>query len=214
MSTFVIKGVLDRVGGLLALVLALPLMLVIAIALKLEHPRLPLLFIDWVAGKDGKPFRFAKFRTMLPHPIDYENRPEVYLSNPLITRVGRWLRRYKLDELPQLVHVIAGSMSFVGPRPMDVHRYRRASDFFKQRCLVKPGLTGIAQISGNTQLSWEVRMEKDLWYIAHWSLKLDLEILRHTVGVILFGEKVVDDPLTSQRITDHHVRVPRPGRRR
>jgi lipopolysaccharide/colanic/teichoic acid biosynthesis glycosyltransferase len=212
MRSYLVKEALDRVFGILALVLAAPLMLGIAVAVKLEHPRLPLLFLDWVAGKDGRPFRLLKFRTMLPHPIDYGNRPEVYLGNPLITRVGRWLRRSKLDELPQLLHVATGTMSFVGPRPMDIHRYRRASDFHRQRCVVRPGVTGLVQVSGNTQMSWEVRMEKDLWYIANWSLALDLQILRRTVGVILFGEKVVADSLTSQRISDPSVRVHHPGR--
>jgi len=214
MTAVLIKATLDRVVAAVAVLLALPVMAVIAAAIKAEHPRLPILFVDWCAGKDGAPFRFVKFRTMLPHPIDYGNRPEIHPGNPLVTRVGRWLRRLKLDELPQLVHVLRGDMSLVGPRPMDIHRYQRASDFFKQRCLVPPGLTGMAQVSGNIRLSWDERMEMDVWYIANWSLKLDLEILCRTIGVILFGERVVEDIAAQRRMRDHSVRVTPPGRRR
>jgi undecaprenyl phosphate N,N'-diacetylbacillosamine 1-phosphate transferase len=212
-SAWSAKVVSDRILAALVLVVMLPVMALIALAIKLEHPRLRVFFVDRVAGRYGRPFRYWKFRTMLPHPIDYDNRPEVHDGNPLVTRVGRWLRRFKLDELPQLAHVLIGRMSLVGPRPMDIRRYERASDFFKQRCLVRPGLTGIAQVSGNIHLSWEERMEMDIWYIRNWSLKLDLEIIYRTFGVILFGEEVLAELGTSRRIRDHGIRVRVPGER-
>jgi lipopolysaccharide/colanic/teichoic acid biosynthesis glycosyltransferase len=205
------KWVMDRVVAALALIVMLPVMLLIAAVIELEHPGLPVFFADLVAGLDGKPFRFWKFRTMLPHAIDYDNRPEVHPENPLVTGVGRWLRRFKLDELPQLAHVVAGQMSLVGPRPMHVTRYERVSAFFRQRVLVRPGLTGIAQVSGNIDLSWDERMEMDIWYIRHWSMKLDLEIIYRTFGVILFGEEVLEEFAMSRRIRDHSVRVTAPG---
>jgi len=212
MKTPLAKELFDRVAGGVALLAASPLLPLIALAVKLEHPRLPLLYSDMIAGKDGRPIRLWKFRTMLPHPIDYDNRPEIRGDNPLVTRVGRWLRRFKLDELPQLAQVVLGQMSIVGPRPMDVRRYERASAFFKQRCLVKPGLTGLAQVSGNIHLSWEERMEMDIWYICAWSIKLDLEIIYRTFGVIVFGEEILEAFATSRRIRDHGVRVTALGR--
>jgi len=208
------KELFDRVAGGLALLVVSPLLPLIALAVKLEHPRLPVFYTELIAAKDGRPLRFWKFRTMLPHPIDYDNRPEIHGAHPLVTRVGRWLRRFKLDELPQLAQVVLGHMSIVGPRPMDLQRYQRASDFFKQRCLVKPGLTGLAQVSGNIQLSWDERMEMDLWYICHWSMKLDLEIMYRTFGVIIFGEEILDEFATSRRIRDHSVRVSALGQSR
>ena len=207
------KWVMDRVVAALAMILVIPAIVLIAVAIKLEHPRLPVLFSDLVAGLNGKPFLFWKFRTMLPHPIDYDNRPEVHPENALVTGLGRWLRRFKLDELPQFLHVLVGQMSLVGPRPMDTRRYARSSDFFKQRCLVRPGLTGIAQVSGNIHLTWDERMEMDVWYIRQWSMKLDLEIIYRTFGVILFGEEVLEEFAMSRRIRDHAVRVTAPGRR-
>lgn len=211
MNAWAAKAVLDRLVAALALIVALPVMALIMLAIKLEHRALPVFYVDLVAGRHGRPFRYWKFRTMLPHPIDYDNRPEIVGPNPLVTGVGRWLRRFKLDELPQFAHVVVGRMSLVGPRPMDVTRYERSSDFFKQRCTVRPGLTGIAQVSGNIHLTWEERMEMDIWYIRNWSMKLDLEIIYRTFGVILFGEEVLDEFATSRRIRDHSVRVTPPG---
>ena len=111
------KEIVDRVAALVGLVMAIPVMALNALVIKLRHPSLPLLFVETVVGKDAVPFRFYKFRTMLPHPIDYDDRPEILPGNPFVTRVGCWLRRFKLDELPQLLHVLFGQMSIVGPAP-------------------------------------------------------------------------------------------------
>ncbi len=201
------KEVIDRAVALASLVVAVPAMLLIALAIELEHPGLPLFFVETAVGKDRVPFRFYKFRTMLPHPIDYERRTEVLPGNPLVTRVGRWLRRFKLDELPQLFHLLLGQMSLVGPRPMDLRRFERTGEFFRQRFFLKPGLTGLAQVSGNIYLSWEQRMEIDIWYIQHWSMRLDLEIILRTIWVIIRGERIVDSLATTRRITDHSRRI-------
>jgi lipopolysaccharide/colanic/teichoic acid biosynthesis glycosyltransferase len=211
MTSLALKSLFDRVVSLLLLPLLLPLIAIIAILVKLEHPRLPIFFIDTVAGRGGRPFRFVKFRTMLPHPIDYNQRPEIFIGNPLVTRVGQRLRRFKLDEVPQVLHVLMGQMSIVGPRPMDCQRYERASEFFRQRVMVRPGLTGIAQVSGNIHLTWEERMEMDVWYIQHWSPRLDLEIIYRTFGVIIFGETILEELANNCRLRDHSVRVRRPG---
>jgi lipopolysaccharide/colanic/teichoic acid biosynthesis glycosyltransferase len=191
------------------MLLASPLLAAIALAIKIESPRDPLFFNDTVMGRGATRFRMLKFRTMRPHSIDYERRTEVSLDNPLITRVGGVLRRFKLDELPQLWNVVRGDMSLVGPRPMDTARYGRATEFQRQRLLMRPGLTGWAQVNGNINWSWDERMEMDVWYIAHWSLALDLRILAMTAPVLIMSERPRD--VGSRRITDPSFRVDRPG---
>jgi lipopolysaccharide/colanic/teichoic acid biosynthesis glycosyltransferase len=207
--TLGIKRALDVAIALLALLAAAPLLAGIALAIKLEQPRLPLFFNDWVMGLGATRFRMLKFRTMRPHTIDYHNRPEVTAGNPYVTRVGAILRRLKLDELPQLWNVLRGEMSLIGPRPMDPIRYEGATPFQRQRLLMRPGLTGWAQVNGNINWSWDARMEMDVWYIAHWSLRLDLRILLMTIPVLLMSERPRD--VGSCRITDPTYRVDRPG---
>jgi len=207
--TLAIKRALDVLVAAVALCALAPVIVLIAIAIKLESPRLPLFFNDIVMGRDATQFRMLKFRTMRPHAIDYERRPEVALDNPLVTRVGAVLRRFKLDELPQLWNVLRGDMSLVGPRPMDPVRYRRATPFQRQRLLMRPGLTGWAQVNGNITWSWDARMEMDVWYIAHWSLGLDLRILLMTVPVLVLHERKRD--VGACRISDPAFRVGRPG---
>ena len=208
--TLALKRALDVTVAAASLILLLPLLLVIALAIKIESPRLPLFFNDTVMGRGGTRFRMFKFRTMLPHPIDYEQRPEVTGGNPLVTTVGAVLRRLKLDELPQLWNVLRGDMSLVGPRPMDPVRYARATEFQRQRLLMRPGLTGWAQVNGNINWTWDARMEMDVWYIANWSLRLDLRILLMTIPVLLLSERPRN--IGSRRITDPNFRVTRPGR--
>jgi lipopolysaccharide/colanic/teichoic acid biosynthesis glycosyltransferase len=207
--TLAIKRAADLVVAAAALCALAPLLAVIALLIKIESPRLPVFFNDTVMGRGATRFRMLKFRTMLPHPIDYERRPEVTLDNPLITRVGAVLRRFKLDELPQLWNVLRGDMSLIGPRPMDPVRYSRASEFQRQRLLMRPGLTGWAQVNGNINWSWDARMEMDVWYIAHWSLGLDLRILLMTIPVLILHERPRD--VGSCRITDPAFRIHRPG---
>ena len=207
--TLAIKRLLDVMVAAAALAVLAPLLLLVMAAIKLESPHLPLFFNDTVMGRGGGRFRMLKFRTMYPHPIDYDDRPEITSGNPLVTRVGRVLRRLKLDELPQLWNVVRGDMSLVGPRPMDPARYGRASDFQRQRLLMRPGLTGWAQVNGNISWSWDARMEMDVWYIAHWSLRLDLRILAMTIPVLFMNERPRD--VGSRRITDASFRVERPG---
>jgi lipopolysaccharide/colanic/teichoic acid biosynthesis glycosyltransferase len=207
--TLAVKRAFDVLVSAAALVLVSPLLLAIAVAIKLEGPRHPLFFNDTVMGRGATRFRMFKFRTMVPHAIDYEARPEVTPGNPHVTRVGGGLRRFKLDELPQLWNVLRGDMSIVGPRPMDPVRYGRATAFQRQRLLMRPGLTGWAQVNGNINWSWDARMEMDIWYIAHWSLALDCRILAMTIPVLIMSERPRD--VGSRRITDATFRVDRPG---
>ena len=213
MSRF-LKEAFDRILALVALLMLLPILIVIGISIKLSDPRYPIFFQQEVMGKGCTKFNFLKFRTMVPHVINYDlrksnsnsNHGEIALDDPRVTRIGRWLRRFKLDELPQFLHVLIGEMSLVGPRPMDPIRFEHSDEFDRQRLLVKPGLTGLAQVGGNTKRTWKERMQMDVWYIVNWSILLDFEILYMTLGVVLFGEHLRESFFT-RKITDGSFRI-------
>lgn len=189
----VAKAVEDRVLGALLLAALAPLMLVIAIAIKLDSPG-PVLFRQSRYGYDNQPFTCLKFRSMVARPAEAETR-QATRDDPRVTRVGRFLRRTSLDELPQLFNVLGGSMSLVGPRPHAVshhHYYARLVDDYRCRHRMKPGLTGWAQVNGyrgetNTVDLMRKRVVHDLWYIDHWSPWLDLMILARTPMACLKG---------------------------
>ncbi|MCA1709091.1 MAG: sugar transferase, partial [Actinobacteria bacterium] len=181
-------------AGLL-LVLVAPVLLGIAIAVRCDGG--PVLFRQSRVGRHGKPFRMIKFRSMERNAE--ERRSEFEDSNdadgplfklvddPRVTKVGAFLRRYSLDELPQLFNVLTGSMSLVGPRPplpAEVATYSRDA---QRKLLVKPGLTGLWQISGRSDLSWEESVRLDLRYVENWSLALDALIIWRTVGAVVQG---------------------------
>ena len=199
------KQLIDFSGALIGLVCLSPLIALISVVIKLDDPQAPIFFTDIYMCQSQRRYKMFKFRTMVPHEIDYVDRPEVNSGNPLITKTGKFLRRTKLDELPQLMNVLLGQMSFVGPRPMDPVRFVHSTEFQRQRLLVKPGITGLAQVSGNIHWNWDTRMELDVWYIAHWSLWLDFKILFMTIPVLLFGERPHD--ISGSRITDYSYRV-------
>jgi lipopolysaccharide/colanic/teichoic acid biosynthesis glycosyltransferase len=192
----ILKRALDLAGGALGLAITAPLMLVISILIKLDSPG-PVLFTQERAGQYGKPFRMYKFRTMVPDAedlldklVDLESlqEPSFKMRNdPRVTRVGRWLRRYSLDELPQFINVFLGHMSLVGPRPEVMRIAARYSPGQRQRLLVKPGLTGTMQISGRGDLSFDERMKLELDYIENYSIWRDLIILLKTVPAVLSG---------------------------
>ena len=167
---------------------------VCALAVKATS-RGPVLFRQERVGMNGKPIVVVKFRTM----IDDDN--PVIPSPDRITRVGRVLRRTSLDELPQLVNVARGEMSIVGPRPTLAYQVQRWTDRQRGRLSVRPGLTGLAQVSGRNDLSWADRIEHDLAYVARQSVRHDLAILVRTVGVMIGGEgsgaTAADDPIAA-----------------
>jgi exopolysaccharide biosynthesis polyprenyl glycosylphosphotransferase len=192
----VLKGLFDRVMAALAILLLSPLMVAAVVAIRLSDKG-PALFIQTRVGKNGKVFRIYKFRTMV---VDAEARlAELRVSNehdgilfkirrdPRITPVGAWLRKYSVDELPQLFNVIRGEMSLVGPRPALPDETARYADHVRRRLVVKPGLTGMWQVSGRSNLSWEESVRLDLRYVENWSFVLDLQLLWKTVTVILRG---------------------------
>ncbi|MGO8959021.1 MAG: sugar transferase [Streptosporangiaceae bacterium] len=192
-----IKSAFDRAIAISALTLLLPLFLLIAAAIKLSDGG-PALFRQTRIGKDGKPFTLCKFRTMV---VDAEQRlAELTALNdgdgvlfklrqdPRITRVGRWLRRHSLDELPQLINVLTGDMSLVGPRPALPDETSAYGHHVRRRLAVKPGITGLWQVNGRSDLPWDEAVRLDVRYVENWSFVLDLQILWKTWSAVWHGD--------------------------
>jgi exopolysaccharide biosynthesis polyprenyl glycosylphosphotransferase len=186
------KRLFDVVGAAAALLLAAPVMAVIALAIRIED-RGPVVFKQVRVGLKGEPFNFYKFRSMA---VDAEQRlPQLQSelsgvlfkikSDPRVTRVGRLIRRLSLDELPQLLNVLQGQMSLVGPRPALPREVAQYQQDVHRRLDVRPGLTGLWQVSGRSDLSWDDTVRLDLYYVDNWSLLQDLMILTRTVGAVL-----------------------------
>jgi undecaprenyl phosphate N,N'-diacetylbacillosamine 1-phosphate transferase len=166
------------------LLLALPVLAICALAIKLED-RGPIFFRQERIGCGGAPFKVWKFRTMIPDAQSVGLKHTVAVDDERITRVGRVLRNFGLDELPQLLNVLMGEMSLVGPRPTLAYQVEAYSDFQRRRLETKPGITSLAVVSGRNALSWEERIKLDVWYIDHGSLRLDLSILFRTLWKVL-----------------------------
>ncbi len=191
------KGVLDYVGATLLLVLLSPLLLFIALLIRMDSPG-PVIHRRRVVGLNGRVFDAYKFRTMIVDADAYlENHPELkreweetgkIRNDPRVTRVGKWLRRTSLDELPQLVNVLKGQMSLVGPRMITPAELARFGRWQHNLLTVKPGLTGLWQVSGRADLSYEERVRLDMYYIRNYTIWLDLRLLLHTVRVVLQGK--------------------------
>jgi exopolysaccharide biosynthesis polyprenyl glycosylphosphotransferase len=191
-----VKGLIDRFLAGAALVLTLPLALAVAVAIK-GGSRGPVLFVQRRGGRNGRPFPMLKFRTMregaeaereaLLAANEMDGPVFKIRSDPRITGVGRWLRRTSLDELPQLVNVLLGQMSLVGPRPLPVEETRALTGAHRRRLSVKPGLTCLWQVKGRNTVPFPEWMALDLEYIDNWSLGLDLVILLRTVPALLTG---------------------------
>jgi lipopolysaccharide/colanic/teichoic acid biosynthesis glycosyltransferase len=176
------KRLLDIILSLLALVvLGLP-MLLVALAVRLESPG-PAIFRQRRAGWRGRPFTMLKFRTMRLDSDPYGESPQG-ADDARLMRTGRFLRRWSLDELPQLLNVLAGQMSLVGPRPLYERQAAEWDDRQRRRLDVRPGLTGLAQTSGRGELTIEDKIELDLYYVEHRSLWFDIKILLRTLGVL------------------------------
>ena len=201
-----VKRVLDPVAAAVGLVALSPVYAAVAVAVVVESGR-PVLFVSARAGKDGRPFRMLKFRTMVPDAIRVgqeqgltEDPFGLVKDDPRITRVGRFLRRTSLDELPQLVNVVAGRMSLVGPRADVVEQVARYAERERRRLTVLPGITGWAQVHGRDSISWEERFELDLWYIDNWSLRLDTAIFLRTLAQVFRpAPEPIEDTLNIER---------------
>ncbi len=190
-----IKRLLDLVGGLLGLLIAAPVMIAAAIAIKVESEG-PVFFRQVRCGRNGRKFTMFKFRSMV---VDAENlRAKLEHLNemdgpvfkirrdPRITRIGRFIRKTSIDELPQLLNIVMGDMSLVGPRPPLPSEVEQYQPWQRRRLSVRPGLTGLWQVSGRNQVDFDEWMQLDLQYIDRWSLWLDLKIILKTIPTVLF----------------------------
>jgi lipopolysaccharide/colanic/teichoic acid biosynthesis glycosyltransferase len=194
----VVKRGLDIAGALVGLALSIPLVAIAAVAIKLDT-RGPVFFGQVRIGENGRRFRIFKLRSMVS---DAERRLDALVDvrqlaaepafkipdDPRVTRVGRFLRRTSLDELPQFLNVLRGEMSLVGPRPEEERVVALYTDYHRRRLAVKPGLTGPMQVSGRGDLPFSQRLELELDYIDHYSLRRDFSILLRTLPVLLQGK--------------------------
>jgi exopolysaccharide biosynthesis polyprenyl glycosylphosphotransferase len=204
----VTKRAVDLVGALVGILVLLPLLAIIALLVKRSSPG-PVLFVQERLGRNGRPFRFYKFRSMRHDSDDAIHRQFAAMfingdedgcraknggkpgfkleEDPRITGIGRWLRRTSLDELPQLFNILKGEMTIVGPRPPIAYEIENYQPWHLERLKVTPGLTGLWQVMGRSQVSFDEMVHLDLHYINHWSLWLDLRIILRTLPVVIRG---------------------------
>ena len=193
-----VKRCTDLLIALPALFISIPLLLLIAFIVRLDSPGNPF-FLQQRVGRNGSHFILIKFRTLFLEHFGLftdQEAPHPYR----VTRVGKYLRRYKLDEIPQFINIILGHMSVVGPRPdLPIH-VENYLPHQLERLQVRPGLTGLSQVSGNTQLSWPERIVLDIWYIRNKSWRLDAKIIVHTMVTVVIGETLKTDPFKVHRL--------------
>jgi lipopolysaccharide/colanic/teichoic acid biosynthesis glycosyltransferase len=185
---------LDLLVASLALVVASPLLAAAALMIKLGSGG-PVFYRQRRVGRAGEPFELWKLRTMVPGAESMGAGIYVVEGDSRITRVGRVLRRFSLDELPNLVNVLKGEMAIVGPRPTVQEQVDRYTERQRRRLEVRPGITGWAQINGRASLPWPERIELDVWYVEHRSLRLDLRILAKTARLLATGHGLYSDEL-------------------
>ena len=182
------KRLLDLLIVIPTLLAVLPILLITAVLIRLESEG-PVFFIQDRMGKNGKTFRMLKFRSMTNKQRGYKKGGEISLDNPEVTRVGKVIRRLKIDEFPQLINILKGEMTIVGPRPAMPAQITEYDEVAKRRLEVTPGLTCLAQISGGIRLTWPERWIYDAEYVDKMSFALDLSIILRTFGVLIFGEE-------------------------
>ena len=184
------KRVFDLALAVPGLVLLSPLLCLIAVAIKLTS-RGPVFYVQERIGRNAVPFPFIKFRTMV---VGAESQGAGILclkDDPRVTRVGRFLRRFSLDEAPQLVNVVRGEMSLIGPRPGLAYQLRAYTPFQRRRLTVLPGITGWAQVNGRNAIAWDQRIVRDVEYVERLSFAMDLRILCRTVRVVLDSDSMI-----------------------
>jgi sugar transferase EpsL len=191
------------VSGLMLVILS-PLLVEIIVAIRLSS-RGPALFKQERAGRNGRPFTFYKFRTMRLDVDPFGPSPKSG-TDPRLTKIGRFLREYSLDELPQLVNILKGDMSLVGPRPLYVAQIAEWNERQKQRLLVKPGLTGLAQISGRGELTQEEKLELDVRYVEQAGLGLDARILLATLARVFARQGIYEKKYSQTQETRGQTR--------
>lgn len=184
-----IKRLFDFLLSLILLIVLSPLFLIIAILIKLDSEG-EIFFKQERAGLNGKPFMIYKFRTMVKNAEKIGDGYYTGENDPRITRIGRFLRKTSLDELPQLINILKGEMSIIGPRPTLMYQVEKYDAFQRKRLLMKPGVTGLAQVNGRNSLSWPERIKYDVYYVENWNLWMDIKIFFKTFLVVLKGEGV------------------------
>jgi len=185
---------LDILIAIAGLALAAPVLALAALAIRLESPG-PVIYRHVRVGRHGEPFELWKLRTMVQGAERMGAGLYIEPGDARITRTGRLLRRFSLDELPNLVNVLRGEMSVVGPRPTVAEQVERYTPRQRRRLEVKPGITGWAQVNGRASLPWPERIELDLWYVDHRSTALDLRILARTARMLLTGRGLYSEEL-------------------
>jgi lipopolysaccharide/colanic/teichoic acid biosynthesis glycosyltransferase len=188
-SGLAVKRLFDIAVAAGALISLSPLIALISLAIKLDDGG-PIFFIQDRVGKNRRNFRCYKFRTMVLGAESIGNKLTVTADDTRITRVGRWLRLWTLDEIPQLINVLRGEMSIVGPRPWVPDQAAYCSQADSRRFNFKPGMAGWAWIHGRNRLPWDERVRLDLWYVDHWTLGLDFRILKRAFLLLFLREGV------------------------
>lgn len=193
-----LKRTMDILGSGIGLILLSPIFILVAVAIKVEDPKGKIFFAQERCGKNNKIFKMYKFRSMVSNAEElleelmYENEMDGPVfkikEDPRITKVGKFIRKTSIDELPQLYNIFMGDMSIVGPRPAIPHEVAEYNDYQKQRLLVKPGLTCIWQVSGRNSIGFDEWVDMDLEYIGKRNLWMDIKLIFKTVGV-LFGDE-------------------------
>ncbi|MFH1778012.1 MAG: sugar transferase [Candidatus Omnitrophota bacterium] len=196
-TDLLVKRSMDIVISLILLILLLPFLLIIALLIKIDS-RGPVFYVSSRCGKKSKAFKFYKFRSMLHNSERLREKLRVknekdgpifkMRKDPRVTKVGKILRKYSLDELPQLWNVLKGDMSLVGPRPPTLDEVDRYDDLHLRRLEIRPGITCLWQVKGRSELSFSEWVELDIWYIDHWSFWLDIKILLWTIPAVLKGK--------------------------
>jgi len=193
-----LKRTMDILGSGIGLILLSPIFILVALAIKVEDPKGKMFFAQERCGKNNKIFKMYKFRSMVSNAEElleelmYENEMDGPVfkikEDPRITKVGKFIRKTSIDELPQLYNILMGDMSIVGPRPAIPHEVAEYNEYQKQRLLVKPGLTCIWQVSGRNSIGFDEWVDMDLEYIGKRNLWMDIKLIFKTVGV-LFGDE-------------------------
>jgi lipopolysaccharide/colanic/teichoic acid biosynthesis glycosyltransferase len=189
MIKLIVKRCFDLAGAAGLLILLAPLMLMVAVVIKLDSPG-SIFFRQQRLGKDGQTFHIWKFRTMVDNAVNLGAGLVTFQKDPRINRVGAWLRKYRIDEVPQLLNILNGEMSLVGPRPLLPEYLHAYSQRDRRRLLVKPGATGWQQVNGGSQNTWDERITLDLWYVDNWSLWVDLKVMLRTIPILLKADTV------------------------
>lgn len=182
-----LKRTLDILFSIFVLIVLLPIWVLVAILIKLTSKG-PILFIQDRPGKNKNIFKVYKFRTMKPGSEKMTKGKEVLSDDGRVTKIGKFLRRTKIDEIPQVINILKGDMSLVGPRPERIASLDDYDEEISKRLNVRPGITGLAQVSGNIYLDLNDRYRFDVYYVEHYSFLLDIKIIVRTFLVVILGE--------------------------